>query len=420
MNPDWITSFEALKSVYSDEAYSNIAINEAISHHNGCRDSFVRNLVKGTLRDTILLDYFIDKLASGGIRKVKKNTLIILRMGIYSIRSVNSVPDHAAVNEAVVLAKKTARGTDRFVNAVLRSYIRQRDKLDPAGDDLALRYSFNQEIVDMFSSQYGDETENILNGLNTPPSVYIRTNTSMISRERLIEILTEEGISATEDDRNSRAIKIHGSGIVNSDLYNKGYFTIQSLSSMIAVDALSPAPGSRVLDMCAAPGGKSTMMSELMDNTGNITACDIHEHRLELIKSTARRMNSSIIDTRLMDGTVHSEAMEGSFDYILADVPCSGLGVVSTKPEIKFKSNADSLKGLPEIQKEILRNAVSYTASGGRICYSTCTLNKNENEKVVESVVNELGCLSIVEIKTLLPYNELVGFFYCIFEKSNQ
>lgn len=417
MNPEWITSFEALKSVYSDEAYSNIAINEAISHHPRCRDSFVRNLVKGTLRETILLDYFIDKLASSGIKKIKKNTLIILRMGIYAIRSMNSVPDHAAVNEAVALAKRTAKGTDRFINAVLRSYLRQRDELEPADTELALKYSFSSDVANLITSQYGDEAESILAGLNTPPSVVLRTNTTKISRDRLMELLEEEGLDVSADDRSDRAIKVHGSGVVSSELYNEGYFTIQSLSSILAVEALSPKPGSHVLDMCAAPGGKSTMMSELMENKGSITACDIHEHRLGLISAIAERMDSSIITPQLLDGTVHMKDMEESFDYVLADVPCSGLGVISTKPEIKYRAKSDSWEGLPEIQREILRNAVSYATSGGRICYSTCTLNRNENEKVVESLVNELGNLRIVEIKTLLPYNDLVGFFYCILEK---
>lgn len=421
MNRDWLAVFEALKSVYADKAYSNMAINEALLHHNGCKESFVRNYAKGVLRDTIKLDYFIDSLASRGIGKIKVRPLIILRMGIYAINSLGSVPEYAAVNESVNLARKVARGSEGFINGVLRSYIRKRDELVIPGDRDDVRYSVNSAIISLLREQYGDEAEDILNAFNEPSKTIIRVNRLRADRTDVIDSLRAMGVEAEASSESPNAILSSGSGIVSSDLYKAGLISIQSLSSMIAIEALDPKPGSKVLDMCAAPGGKSAYMAELMDNSGSITSCDIHEHRLKLIDKTMERLGIGIVQPMHADGTVHDKSMDDSFDYVLADVPCSGLGVMAGKPEIRFSLDADGMAGLQAVQKAILKNAVRYARDGGRIEYSTCTLNMDENEGIVESVLKESegSLLSIIEMKTLMPYNSKVGFFYCILEKSS-
>ena len=435
MSQDWLASYEALKSVYADGAYSNMALNEAIPHHHGCRDSFVRSMVKGTIRQTVTLDRIIDVLARDGLKGIRTRTLIILRMGLHALREMDSVPDHAAVNEAVSLARKKARGTDKFVNALLRGYIRSRERFeaqngelqDPAFiseiqdkyEKMSVKYGFPLPIVKLICSQYGEEAEQILKGLNTPPPVILRTNTLKTTRDELTEALSGEGIKAEPVPEADTAIAAAGSGIIASDLYRDGLFSVQSLSSMLAVNALAPASGSRVLDMCAAPGGKSAMMAEMMEDTGSITACDIHEHRLDLIRATANRLGINIIETKLMDGTAHDSSLDGIYDFVLADVPCSGLGVMSTKPEIRFRMDEESMAQLPEIQLEILKNAVRYTRPGGRICYSTCTLNRSENDRVVEKLMSDEPTFGrIVEKQTVLPYNNTIGFYYCIIEKN--
>lgn len=418
MNQDWITAFEALKSVYIDEAYSNIAINEAISHHQGCRDSFVRTLVKGTIRDTIRIDGIIEELASNGLKSIKKRTLIVLRMGIYALRSMDSVPDHAAVNEAVKLARNVAKGTDRFVNAILRSYIRQKEDIENKTISLALRYSFPESIATLLQSQYGDDTEQILKGLNEPPHVILRVNPLKTDADHLIRLLSENGISAKVADDTGMAIEAEGSGIIHSEMFRNGLFTVQSLSSITAVKALDPKPGNAVLDMCAAPGGKSTMMAEMMQNDGKIVACDIHEHRLSLIEAASERLGIDIIETRLLDGTVYDSSLAENFDCVLADVPCSGLGVAASKPEIKLKADLKQFESLYPVQLDILRNAVKYVKPGGLIEYSTCTLNKKENDEIVEKLLKECSFVSVIEKHTILPYNNLVGFYYSILRKN--
>ena len=419
MNKDWLAVFEALKAVYTDGAYSNISINEAVSRRKGLRESFVRSFAKGVLRNSIRLDHIIDTLAGKGISSIKQRPLVILRMGIYAIDELDSVPDHAAVNEAVELAKTVAKGSDRFVNGMLRNYLRRRDEF--ASDKLEpyIRYSMRKDIFSLLSDQYGDEAIHIAEALNEPSEVYLRANTLKANRGEVIKKLAEYGIEGREAEENSEAILAKGSGIVSCDLYRQGYYTIQSLSSMIAVKALAPEPGSKVLDLCAAPGGKTGYMAELMGNEGSITACDVHPHRLMLTQAAMKRIGVSICALEERDAAIYDETLEASFDFVLADVPCSGLGVTASKPELKLTADPSTFEGLIDIQKRILTNALRYTKPGGRLEYSTCTLNKNENEEVVKHVLSKEGTSArVIEMKTLMPYNGKVGFYYCIIGKN--
>ncbi|MBR2675001.1 MAG: 16S rRNA (cytosine(967)-C(5))-methyltransferase RsmB [Mogibacterium sp.] len=422
MNRDWLAVFEALRSVYTEGAYSNMAVNEALLHHKGCKESFVRNYAKGVLRDTIRLDYLIDRLAERGIEKIAKRPLIILRMGIYAIDCLDSVPNHAAVSEAVNLSKKTARGTDGFINGVLRSYLRRKDEFEIPEDRPDVKYSMNPAIISLIREQYADEAAKILEGLNEPPETVLRINRLRADREDVIAELRAMGIEAEASEDSPNAVKASGSGIVGSQAYKEGRISIQSLSSMMAIEAFSPKSGSSVLDLCAAPGGKSAYMAEIMGNRGKITACDIYEHRLYLVDKTTARLGIDIVETRLSDGTVFNKSMENAYDYVLADVPCSGLGVMAAKPEISFNSDPAEYDSLIEIQRAIAKNAVLYAKPGGRIEYSTCTLNKRENEDIIEFLLEgEQGSLlRVLEMRTLMPYNCRVGFFYCIMEKSPQ
>ena len=419
MNKDWLAVFEALKAVYTDGAYSNISINEAVSRRKGLRESFVRSFAKGVLRNSIRLDHIIDTLAGKGISSIKQRPLIILRMGIYAIDELDSVPDHAAVNEAVELAKTVAKGSDRFVNGMLRNYLRRRDEF--ASDKLEpyIRYSMRKDIFSLLSDQYGDEAIHIAEALNEPSEVYLRANTLKADRDEVIKKLAEYGIEGREAEENSEAILAKGSGIVSCELYRQGYYTIQSLSSMIAVKALAPEPGSKVLDLCAAPGGKTGYMAELMGNEGSITACDVYPHRLMLTQAAMKRIGVSICALEERDAAIYDETLEASFDFVLADVPCSGLGVMASKPELKLTADPSTFEGLIDIQKRILTNALRYTKPGGRLEYSTCTLNKNENEEVVKHVLSKEGTSArVIEMKTLMPYNGKVGFYYCIIGKN--
>ena len=419
MNNDWMAVFEALNAVYTAGAYSNISINEAVSRHRGCRESFVRTFAKGVLRESIRIDFIIDTLATKGIKSIKARPLIIIRMGIYAADMLDSVPDHAAVNEAVSLAKRISKGSDKFINGMLRSYLRRRSEFDSELLEPHIRYSISEGVFSLLTDQYGGEAVRIAEALNRPSEVYLRTNTLKTDRECIIGLLKEAGIEAEASDENPEAIKASGAGIAANPLQKKGAYTIQSLSSMIAVNALAPPKGSKVLDICAAPGGKTGYMAEMMQNTGSIIACDIHPHRLDLIRANMDRIGATIVECREMDGSMYDPEFEDQFDYVLADVPCSGLGVIAGKPEIKLNTDPDTYPGLNQIQKSILKNALRYVKPGGRVMYSTCTINKDENEQVVKHVLNnDPGLAQIIEMNTLLPYNGKVGFFYSIIEKN--
>lgn len=418
MKGDWLAVFEALRDCYVDEAFSNIAINEAVENHRDCSSGFVRAFTKGVLRDSLKLDYYIDRLADKGIKGIKNRTLIILRMGLYAIESLDSVPDYAAVNEAVALAKKTSKGSDRFINALLRRFLRERHTIAVPSDNLSLKYSFPGELVELLKEQYGEDTEMLLKALNTAPELIVRTNLLKISREELMAHFEEDGISCSPCEGSESAIIVRGGQVVGTSMFHQGLFAVQSLSSIRSIEALRPVPGSRVLDMCAAPGGKTCAMAELMNNEGSITACDIHPHRLELIQATAARLGADIIETELLDGTVRRDDFAEAFDFVLADVPCSGLGVIGSKPELKLRTNPSEYINLTEIQKAIIDNAYEYLKPGGRMMYSTCTINKAENEEAIERFKQDHRFAEIVEKCLILPYNNtLVGFFYCLIDK---
>ena len=310
MNRDWLAVFEALKSVYAGGAFSNMSVNEAVSRHKGCRESFVRTFVKGTLRDTIRIDHVIDCLAERGIGSIKQRPLVIIRMGIYAIDSLGSVPDHAAVSEAVSLAKTVAKGSDRFVNGMLRSYLRRREEFAPERLEPHIRYSFSEPVFSLLRDQYGEEALRIAEALDSPQELFLRTNTLRTGRDGLISMLEAEGIRAIPSDENPEALRASGSGIAGSRLFREGYYSIQSLSSMIAVRALGPLPGSRVLDLCAAPGGKTGYMAELMENRGSIMACDIYPHRLRLIEAYMVRIGVSIAGTFEHDSSLHDPSLD--------------------------------------------------------------------------------------------------------------
>ncbi len=438
MTVDWLASFEALKSVYIDGAFSNIAINEAVEQHKDCSNGFVRTFTKGVIRDTMRLDYIISSLADKGLKGIKKRTLIVLRMGIYAIDSLDSIKDYTAVNESVKLAKMVSRGTDGFVNALLRRYIRERTKegakegagectregarkgISTEGCGLNIKYSFPDELCNLLKSQYGDETEKLLKALNTSPVLTIRANSLKTTREDLISVLRNDGFVCEEAVNTNNAIIVKDGNLTASKYFKEGYFTIQGLSSIKAIEAFAPAPCSKVLDMCSAPGGKTTAMSEMMSDSGSITACDIYDHRLKLIQSSAKRLGISNITTRLLDGTKQDSSLAEAFDYVLCDVPCSGLGVIGSKPEIKYRVSSNEIDELKKIQAQILQNAFSYCKVGGRIMYSTCTINKDENDGIVDSFVKLNPFAKIIEKCAILPYNNTMGFYYCIMEKTQK
>lgn len=421
MNQDFKVSYNALRQVYGEGGYSNIAINEALENEPNCSPGFVRYVVKEVLRHSFALDYKIASLSKNGMRGMKSKTKVLLRLGIFLLDQVDSIPDGVCVHEIVELADKVNHPNKGFINGVLRSYLRRDKNIPlPAGEDrksLSVRYSCHENLIRLLQEQYGNrETLRILEAYNQPVPVALRNNPLKQSRHQLLEKLKEQGVDAEAAAETENGILIQSGSLIRNELFQTGQYSIQGISSQQAISALAPRPGERVLDMCAAPGGKTTGMAEWMEDAGSIEAWDLHPHRVELIQKNAERLGLSSIQARVKDGTEVDVSLKERYDAVLADVPCSGLGTVPVKPEIKLRDDSAGYPGLTQIQLQLLRNAWLYVKPGGRVMYSTCTINRAENEGVVDAFVALEPTAAVVEKNLILPYNK-TGFFYTILKK---
>lgn len=407
-------AWKVLMDIEKKEAYSNIALNRHLSGADVSVQRFVRELVYGVLRHRKLIDWYIDALAKSGISKIKTGDLTVLRMGIYQIEKMDSVPEFAAISESVDLAKKHCRGRHGFINAVLRSYIRKKDKIKlPEDDDvkrLSVEYSYDESITKMWIDQFGQEyTRKLMEAGNCIPPLTVRANISKISRDELGKKLRDEGFEVSEGILCDRALNVSGSGILGSEMYRDGLFSVQDESAMFAADVLGAEPGDTVIDVCAAPGGKSFASAERMNDSGRVLAFDIYARKTEVMGREAERLGLSCVETDVWDALSVKGSLISCADRVIADVPCSGLGVVRRKPELKYRAPDGSL---PEIQLNILRNASQYVKRGGRLVYSTCTVNKRENEDVVNGFLKEKPCFALKRSIQLDPYENMTDGFY--------
>ena len=417
------TAYEVLLDMETNQSYSNLALNNFIEKNKPENPAFVRELVYGVLENRILLDYYLAALVASGLKKVKKQDLTILRMGVYQILAMDSVPDYAAINESVVLARKFCRGRDKFINGVLRNFQRRQAELEALLPDrssdpakyLSVRYSAASWLVDLWLAAYGlDKTEGLLAASNGRPLLCLRTNLLKGTREELMQRLGEAGYQVEAGTLSDRSILVtgKGTGILEHDLFREGWFSVQDEASTLTADTVNPRPGNLVVDVCAAPGGKTMAMAELMGKEGEIYAFDIYEHKLKLIQDQAARLGTGIVKTRCQDGRIALKELEGQADCVLADVPCSGLGVIRRKPEIKTKDHAEmDFAELVQRQKEILESASTYVKPGGTLVYSTCTVNPAENEEQVRMFCEAHPEFHLDFMNQLMPDRETDGFF---------
>lgn len=407
------TAVKVLVKIEKEGTYSNLGVAEALKNSElKLQDKYLATaIIYGVLDRKITLDYILSKFLKTHINKTEPFTLMVLRSALYQIKYMDKIPESAAVNEAVKIMKSSKFSRNAgFVNGVLRSVLRTDVEI-PKGDsaeDLSVRYSCPLWIVESFLMDYGlADTKALLEESLKPAPTVLRINTvkadiSEIEKEYEIK---ENSIELTK-----------GIDISNSELYKKGLVYAQDYASQRAVEILSPKSGDRVLDLCSAPGGKAFTMANLMGNKGEILACDLYPHRVELIERTAKRLGLDIIKTAVADATRYNPKL-GEFDCVLCDVPCSGLGVIRRKPEIKYNA-LPCLEELKNIQLSILKNAVKYLKKGGKLLYSTCTLRREENEKLVISFQKEYNDLCKVYEHTFMPHKDGTDGFYCaLFEK---
>lgn len=384
------TALLALYKIEYEGAYSNMAVKDALSIADGRDKGLITQLVYGVIRRKLTLDYIISRYSKTKLKKLSKYLLLILRMGVYQIYFTDKIPQSAAVNESVKLAKRYCPKSAGFANAILHSVIRGRGSLEYPKEKkefLSVKYSFPKEIVELFSEF--DFCEELLCSLNKEPETTVRVN-RLKSGEKLL-------IDGENSPLYEYAKVLKSIDLANAEDYKCGRIIAQDIAAMMAAEALSPKPGEVLIDMCAAPGGKTTHLAELMGDSGKIYAFDIHPHKIEIIKKNAERMGISIIDAAVGDAGKVNEDLLGLADKVLADVPCSGLGIIRRKPDIKW--NKEDISGLPEIQYRILENAARYLKPGGELVYSTCTLNKCENEDVVCRFLEENKDFEFVKIQ---------------------
>ena len=400
-NPRMI-AFKVLMRVQDEGGYSNIALNEALAAANPePRDrAFITRLVYGVLEKSEYLDHVISSYLSYGKHSgygkhsksgvhVEPEVRCILRMAVYQMAFLNT-PDSAAVNESVNLAKKRKlfRATG-FINGLLRSFIRDGkqvmlpDRSEQPEEYLSIQYSCPLWLVRLWRRSYGNEIcEKILSSLEGRPPIFLRVNTTRVSAESLVKCLATAGVRATASPVLSGCVCIDETGdIAALPGFAEGYFHVQDASSQLCCAIASPVSGNVVYDVCAAPGGKSFSLAELMENRGKIVSCDLHPHRVELIAEGAKRLGLSCVEPTVRDAL--GECEQECADLVLCDVPCSGLGIIRRKPDIKRKPQSE-VEGLPELQYRILENSSRLVRRGGRLIYSTCTLNPAENSSVIE------------------------------------
>ncbi len=403
----------ALNRMEKDGGYSNIVLNALLEKSSLSREdrAFASRLFYGVLEKKLLLDFNIAPLSKRPVAKLDTDILNILRMGMYQLLFLESVPDSAAVNESVKLCtfakKKSASG---FVNALLRAKIRQNKEVClPKDKSVAL--SVDKSIYSLLKEQYGEErAEQIISAFCIETPTYIRVNTKKTSLAELKEALAKqnihiESVSEAEDC----ALVSNIGALLQTKEFSDGHFYVQDIASQRCCGALDAKGARRILDVCAAPGGKSFTLALLAGETCKVTSCDLYENRVNLIKSGAERLSLDNIEPTVNDASIYNEKL-GKFDRVLCDVVCSGLGVIGKKPEIRYKNvKADELF---DIQYSILATSARYLEQGGILVYSTCTINKRENEAVVAAFLEKHSEFSLETQKTYFPDTDACdGFF---------
>lgn len=458
-------AFKALLAIERDGSYSNLELSKMLASDELSNKGFIREIVYGVTENKIYLDYILDKFIKKGAAKTKLQALIILRMGVYQILFMNSVPNYAAVNESVALARRFARGTDGFINGVLRNFIRNMDsasEIDVKGqlEYLSIRYSCQLKLVEELVSMLGFEhAKMLLEHAGHRPPLSIRVNIAQISVKELADRLRANGFETEGSKLSDRVLLVKGGALTEANEYKEGLFSIQSEESCAIADFADAKSTELVIDLCAAPGGKAAAMAEQMLKpststepltktepgkqpststepltetepgkqpststepltktepgiaSGKVIALELYEHRAALIEATARRLGLENIEVRCQDAVEQIDELVGKADLVLADVPCSGLGVIRRKPEMKYRDEFD-FDELVEIQKSILETGSSYLKPGGRLIYSTCTINPRENELMVKDFLERHEeFISEKEVK-LSPFDNGYDGFY--------
>lgn len=428
--------------------YSNVLIGAALDKYDyldSKEKAFIKRVSEGTIERRIQLDYVLDQYSKTPVMKMKPLIRELLRMSVYQLLFMEHIPAAAVCNEAVKLAKKHRfQGLQGYVNGVLRSIAREREQIawpDRQRDlpgFLSVCYSMPPWLVAHFSENYGEETcEKILGACleRGPVSVRLDERLSQKERESLIAAWEKDGVRVQAHPYLPYAVRLQGvSGVRGLAGYPEGRFMVQDMSSMLVVEAAGIRSGDTVVDVCAAPGGKALHAAAKLNGTGQVIACDVSRYKTDKIEENRARLGMENVSVRVRDARERDESLVGRADVLLADVPCSGLGVIGHKQDIKYRVTRESLAEVEKLQKEIIANVIDYIKPGGVLMYSTCTMNPGENEEMAAwisetfdleptGMEDELPAVFAGDAKKgmlqLLPgIHETDGFFLAKFRKK--
>ncbi|MBU0906020.1 MAG: 16S rRNA (cytosine(967)-C(5))-methyltransferase RsmB [Firmicutes bacterium] len=383
-----------LMAIEKSQAYSNLLLHQTIEKYKiEQKDSgLLTEITYGTLQHKMTLDYYLEPFIKG---KLDDWVRQLLRLSLYQIHYLDRIPNHAVVHEAVEIAKKRShKGTAGLVNGILRSILRQgvrsTDEIQDPIERLSIESSHPIWLIKRWVEQFGfEQAQTMAFENNTPPVQTIRVNLAKTTVQEVMDMLEDEGIIAHRSDILDECLHIEKGQVAKTRVYQYGFISIQDESSMIPIHALRVEPGQRVLDMCAAPGGKSMHIAEKLNGEGSLVSVDLHPHKVNLVAEQATRLGVKNIETRTMDSRkLTDEYEEQSFDRILVDAPCSGLGVIRRKPDIKYTKKEEDFKSLQAIQLRLLDEASKLIKPDGIIVYSTCTIDEVENIGTVQAFLD--------------------------------
>jgi len=410
-------AMESLIALERDGRYSNLEVNSALvaGSLEGADRGLYTRLVYGVTERRITLDYIIGKYSRLPAGQLDPDVRCALRMGIYQLVWMDRIPEHAAVGESAGLAAKRSTG---FVNAILRSFLRDGKKFDLPDKNadfmeyLSVAYSVPRELCELLHRSAGDEIEPLLEAMNREPHISLRVNRLKLTAEEAAAKVGG-GISEIAPD----IVKVPSLDEAAKAGIAEGLWFVQDEASRITSAAVGAKPGETIVDTCACPGGKSFSMAIDMENRGVLHSFDLHKNKLSLIRSGAEKLGITIIETGCRDAREPDEALVGKADRVLCDAPCSGLGVIAKKPDIRYK-DLSAVGRLPEIQYPVLCGAAAYVKDGGVLVYSTCTVNRAENEDVVEKFLSEHREFAPESMRTFWPHRDGCDGFFCAVMKK--
>lgn len=404
-----------LLAIDRDGQYSHLVLRDVLDKYQYLSKqerAFLTRLTEGTIERMLTLDYVIDQFSKTKVKKMKPLIRELMRLSVYQIMYMDGVPDAAVCNEAVKLARKRGfSGLSGFVNGVLRSVARGWKNVTFQNE--SVRYSVPEWIVDGWNADYGrDVTEKMLEAFMQPAKITVRTNTQKCTPEELKDRLSQEGVTVEAIEGISYAFALSGFDyLAGLGSFQDGWFYVQDISSMTVAHAADPKKGDYIIDVCAAPGGKSSHLAELLDGSGMVEARDLTEYKVGLIEENILRHDLHNMKAVQQDATLFDETSVEKADILICDLPCSGLGVIGRKSDIRYKMTAEKAHDLAVLQQEMLDTVWKYVKRGGKLIYSTCTIHKEENEDNVAAFLQKHPQFTLVEQRQIFPMEGSDGFF---------